>query len=139
MLPMGLLVVVGTVGCRGRASPVGQKPEESRTVPKLGRSAAIAEIESLGGSYKCDEESPDKPIVTVYLGLTRVTDAELAPLGGLTHLQTLSLDATQITDAGLEHLKKLKSLELLGLGGTQVTDAGDHELKKALPNCQILR
>jgi hypothetical protein len=45
----------------------------------------------------------------------------------------LRLNGTKVTDAGLEDLKGLSHLELLTLEGTQVTGAGVRDLKKALP------
>ena len=55
---------------------------------------------------------------------TRVTDAGLAHLEGLTRLEWLTLDLTQVTGAGMEHLQGLTKLETLLLSNTQVTDAG---------------
>jgi hypothetical protein len=86
-------------------------------------------------------------VLTVLLTNTRLTDAGLVHLLGLTSLQTLGLDNTQgtdvglarlrltglqqlllggsqVTDAGLAHLQGLTGLQHLSLGGTQVTDAG---------------
>jgi mono/diheme cytochrome c family protein len=63
-------------------------------------------------------------IYSLNLAGTKVTDAGLAPLAGLTNLRRLHLEKTGITDAGLVHLKGLANLEYLNLYGTQVTDAG---------------
>jgi hypothetical protein len=65
------------------------------------------------------------------LGLdnTKVTDAGLAHLKGLTHLQVLVLDSTEVTDAGLEHLEGMTELRTLHLFNTKVTDAGLAHLK----------
>lgn len=54
MLLVGLLLVVGTPGS-GEAGPVPEEPQRRPTVPEVGRDAPIAEIEKLGGSYRCDE------------------------------------------------------------------------------------
>jgi len=54
---------------------------------------------------------------------TRVTDAGLQHLKGLTQLQTLDLSGTRVTGSGLEHLKGLAQLHTLFLSRTQVTDA----------------
>ena len=114
----GLLLVVGTSACGERATPVVQQaepvaegPEPRRTQPETPRDAAIAEIERLGGAYRCDEESAGRPIVFV------------------------AFKGTQGTDAALEHLKGLKGLselQSLGLRGTQVTDEGVEKLQQAL-------
>ena len=44
---------------------------------------------------------------------------------------------TRITDAGLPHLAGLTALERLDLYDTEVTDVGVAKLQKALPNCRI--
>ena len=44
---------------------------------------------------------------------------------------------TKITDAGLVHLKGLTKLVSINLIGTKVTDAGAQDLQKALPRCYI--
>jgi len=53
-----------------------------------------------------------------------VTDAGLAPLAKLTHLEDLWLHNCQIGDAGAAHLAGLKTLITLGLDHTLVGDAG---------------
>jgi len=55
---------------------------------------------------------------------TQVTDLGLAHLEGLTKLFMLDLSRTQVTDAGLKHLKGMTGLRELYLQGTQVSDAG---------------
>jgi len=59
-------------------------------------------------------------------------------LEGLTYLSSLELYGTKITDAGLVYLKGLTNLTFLTLS-KEVTDAGVAELQKALPNCVISR
>ena len=54
-----------------------------------------------------------------------------------TKLQYLGIDGTKITDAGLVHLKGLTNLQSLHIGGNKVTDAGVADLQKSLPNCKI--
>jgi hypothetical protein len=77
-------------------------------------------------------------VLTVLLTNTRLTDAGLVHLRGLTSLQTLGLGNTQNTDAGLAHLQGRTGLQNLSLGGSQVTDAGLAQLRKALPACRII-
>ncbi len=55
---------------------------------------------------------------------TKITDAALEKLKGLTALQVVLLDETEVTDAGLENLSGLTTLQVLKLDGTKVTDAG---------------
>ena len=68
---------------------------------------------------------------------TKITDAGLVHLKGLTKLKKLRLDGTQVTDAGLEHLTGLASLSELNLAGTRVTETGMIDLKQALPRLRI--
>ena len=51
----------------------------------------------------------------------------------------LSISGTKVTDAGLKELAGLTSLQTLVLNDTEVTDAGIAELRKALPDCRIIR
>ena len=44
---------------------------------------------------------------------------------------------TKITDAGLVHLKGLTKLQTLYLMDTKVTDQSVADLQKAVPNCGI--
>ena len=55
----------------------------------------------------------------------------------LAALQTLGLMDTKVTDAGLVHLTGLTNLQTLNFSFTKVTDAGIADLKKAFPNCAI--
>ena len=88
--------------------------------------AAIAAINKLGGRIDLDRNGA---VVEVSLGYTKVTDADLENLKGLSNLHTLRLSKTNVTDAGLEHLKGLKSLRVLDFARTQVTNAGLEQLK----------
>ncbi|MHC4085379.1 MAG: redoxin domain-containing protein [Planctomycetota bacterium] len=58
------------------------------------------------------------------LSETKVSDAELVHLKGLTSLEQLHLNKTLITDEGLVYFKKLGQLKLLHVQDTKVTDAG---------------
>ena len=123
--------------------------------------AAIAAIEKLGGTVEVDEKRPEKPVVSVHLRDTKVTDARLVHLIGLPNLQGLNLAETKVTDAGLKHLKglgKLRHLDLsftsvadrglvhikgltnlkwLDLDDTRITDEGVKKLQQPLPDCEI--
>ena len=72
--------------------------------------AAVKFIQDLGGRITRDEKAPNKPIVVVQLGSTKVTDAGLKHLVGLKQLRALFLADTKVTDAGLKELVKLKQL-----------------------------
>ena len=60
----------------------------------------------------------------------QVTDAGLVHLKGLSELTWLYLDNTRVTNAGLVQLKGLSKLTWLNLNNTQVTDAGVRELQE---------
>jgi hypothetical protein len=122
---------------------------------------AAAEIQKLGGKVDRDSKEAGKPVISVNLSLTQVsddamgqlvnfpklkrlalnntpiTDAGLEKLKDLKELQKIYLVDTKITDAGLDHLKEIKSLQLLSLVGTQITDAGLEKLKE-LKDLQML-
>src|SRR3990172_8039382 len=108
--------------------PVAKEPKGA-TVPTGGPDAAVAEIEKVQGHYRCDEKSPNRPIVDVRLNGLQVTDSVLEHFKGLTGLQRLWLFDTKVTDAGLEHLKGLTGLQVLVLNKTEITDAGLEHLK----------
>ena len=60
---------------------------------------------------------------------TKINDAGLEQLKGLTSLRELKLNSTSVTDAGLNQLNGMKQLNKLGLASTKVTGAGLHNLK----------
>jgi Squalene-hopene cyclase N-terminal domain len=133
----------------------------------LGRQQqAFDAIRKFAGTFKVDEKSPGKPVVSVRVvfevededlaGLVtlltafpqltslhfksqRITDAGLAPLQRLSQLRSVSLETAAITDAGLMRLKTLTYLEELNLKGTKVTDAGVQDFQQALPKAIIAR
>ncbi|MCP4815973.1 MAG: hypothetical protein GY888_25940 [Planctomycetaceae bacterium] len=95
----------------------------------------IAFIKKLGGQFELNQANT--AVIRVGLNNTKITDAELVHLKGLTELFFLVLADTQVTDAGLVHLEGLKNLRFLFLLDTKVTKAGVRRLQKALPNCTI--
>ena len=90
-------------------------------------------MENLGATIKYNDQ---KVVIELDLRDTKVTDAGLVHLKGLTQLEWLWLSHTQVTDAGLVHLKGMTNLQRLGLP-RQITDAGLTELQQALPDCRI--
>lgn len=86
-----------------------------------------------------DHKSPDKYILFVILADTRMTDAGLKHLTGLTKLRRLDVNGTKVTDAGLVHLQGLSQLQELTLSGNKVTAQGVNKLQQALPKCKIQR
>ena len=121
------LLLTPVCGCGKKEPSVEQLAEIAK------QKAAIIEIEKLGG--KVTKEQYDH--IRVDYSNTRVTDAGLVHLKGLTQLQSLYLWNTQVADAGLEHLKGLTNLTGLNLYGTRVTDAGLIHLK-GLTNLEYL-
>jgi hypothetical protein len=105
---------------------------------------AVAVVHRLGGGVEYEDEEPHggnvslapewlreslgkhyfRSVIRVSLSYTRLSDAGLAHLKGLTGLQGLSLDDTQVSDAGLVNLRGLTGLQELYLSGTRVTEAG---------------
>jgi hypothetical protein len=132
-------------------------------VPRGQQGTDAKAIQSLGGTYEVDENSPGTPVVEVDLSGKKVTDADLAHLKSFTKLESLDLSGTPITDAGLANLEGLSELKFVNLSGTgvsdaglahlkglakleevsvaktKVTDAGVRELQKALPRARIVR
>ena len=88
---------------------------------------AVAALKKLGARIKQDDQGE---VVEVSIASTKVTDADLVHLKGLTNLQSLRLGDTQVTDAGLVHLKGLTKLQTLHLRHTEITDAGLVHLKE---------
>ena len=86
---VGLLVVA--------SNAVGEDKDVKRSDAEK---KAIAAIKKPGGKVKFDETKPGKPVISVDLHNTQVTDAGLVDLKGLTKLQTLFLNSTKVSDAG---------------------------------------
>ena len=107
---------------------------------------AVTEIRDRGGKAELDEQSPDRPVVSVELPGCRfkdedllllasmprvkhvrlggsVKDSGLVFLTGLRQLETLSMDGARIKGSGLSNLSSLPKLRSLDLEGTDVDDA----------------
>jgi hypothetical protein len=74
-----------------------------------------------------------------YLCESQITDAGMADIGRVTHLQALLLDRTSVSDDGIRLLIGLSNLRFLSVGETQATGAGVAELQRALPKLTIER
>jgi hypothetical protein len=94
-----------------------------------GKPTGLAAIAQLGGKIQFDERDPARPVETITLDRTAITDDDLVHLQGLVGLKRLDLVGTPITDAGLVHLRGLSSLQWLELTGTHVTDKGLAEIR----------
>src|SRR5687768_4691171 len=76
---------------------------------------AVALVEKLGGEVERDEKRPGKPVITVRLPGSDVTDEDLQKLAPLQHLRTLDLQFTHVTEEGLKELVVFKNLTTLNL------------------------
>ena len=114
------VLLVGIAGCGGDNSPddvaVSTPKSSQAKADKPPAQAAVADpvtaLKKLGAEIERNEQGE---VVNVFLFDTKITDAGLPHLKGLTSLQTLNLDLTEITDAGLVHLKGMTKLQTLGL------------------------
>jgi WD40 repeat protein len=86
----------------------------------------IAAVEKLHGQVQRFPNGSAGPMIRVDFRETDLDDASLEQLhlAVLDGLRLLDLSETEITDAGLAQLKGLTHLQVLNLGGTDVTDAG---------------
>ncbi len=82
LLLTGLLLLALVMGVAGL---------EGLTRGGLTDEEAVTEIERLGGSVTRDERLPSRPVISVNLSGTRVTDADLKHVGGLTQLENAGL------------------------------------------------
>jgi hypothetical protein len=70
---------------------------------------------------------------------SRISDAGLKQLSGLTSLSYLDLAETPITDAGLAHLRPLQSLRSLDVRNTRVSPTAAAALEQAIPGLTVAR
>ena len=96
----GVLFLIGGLGCEQKAT---------------------LEIRRLGGDVKVDARS--NQVVSVNLNGTGTTDSDLLYVQEFQKLEWLILFDTRITDAGMQHLKGLTRLRFLKIDFTGVTDA----------------
>lgn len=141
-----LLLVIGMVGCGGGdTSPTGESanPVDQFTRDSAGQIVG-ADFRSNGGE---DEDLLELKEMTTLKHLllggsvyqrSSVSDAGLAHLSGLTHLETLEWSFTTITGEGLEHLRTLVNLRSLAIQDSWFTDDGLVHIKE-LPALQDLR
>ena len=88
----------------------------------------------LGGKkdFKVDDlaelNSISKQIVSIDLGNSTVTGADMKALSDFPHLQKLHLQNISIGDDGLQYLRSLRFLEVLNLSGTNITGKSLNEI-----------
>ena len=78
-----------------------------------------------------------KHLTRLNLRGTKVTDATLEMLAGVTSLEALDIGYAQLTDVGLDHLTSLTRLRELSMGGNKLTDNGLQFLRQ-LPQITYL-
>lgn len=87
---------------------------------QAGENKAISWIEKLGGTMVRDDKAAGRPVVSVNLDNTPISNADLKIIAMLPQLQQLSL-VGPLPIAGLKELVHLKALRMLGL--YKITDA----------------
>jgi len=138
----GLFTVVLASAASTLAEDVDQGPKleevQQKALAKLAERGVLVQPLSVGSNwYYVNFRGVEKADAALYALLNgsvsvvdldlsgqKVTDADLAPLAGLTNLRKLSLARSAVKDSGLVHLKGLGKLESLNLFQTDVTDAG---------------
>jgi len=120
MLTLFLVVTVLCVGLR------------LVVVPAEKQRRAVAAIKVLGG--RITYVKPDQKATEAF---PRRFLRRWLPHDYLDEVQHVDLAVSKVTDAGLAHLYGLTGLLCLTLGGTQVTDAGVAKHREAFPKCRI--
>ena len=102
---VGLLLVMGMVGCGGDREPTTLRIENARpTTPP-------------------EQHLDEEPLIALDLLDARITKDHQSPV------TDVNLGKSQITDAGLVHLKGMTKLKLLGVRNIQITHADVAELQ----------
>jgi Leucine-rich repeat (LRR) protein len=79
---------------------------------------------------------PEK-LVSLNLGQSRTSDADIENLAALVNLETLVLSETAVTDAAAGALSKLSKLKRLTVTQTGISGDGVKKLQAALPKCHV--
>ena len=105
----------------------GPKPKADKPPAQTAAADPVAALKKLGAKIERNEQGE---VVEVSLRLSKKSTFA----GRTMHRH----QSTKITDAGLVHLKGLTKLQTLNLFACdKITDAGIAELKKALPKCSV--
>ena len=105
---LGLLLVMGMVGCGGGSSHKGEtaSPATFVTTPaQVADADPVNSLKKLGAQIEQDDQGR---VVELNLSSTQITDAGLVHLKGLTTLQQLNLNGTKVTDAGVVEVPDLQ-------------------------------
>ena len=101
--------------------------DKKENAPPLGdpMDIAIAAIQQRGGQVKRDEAQPGRPVESVRLTFTNLTDLELKLIAPFTKLRRLEIGQNAaLTGTGLKELAALKDLEYLDVSGSGINDDG---------------
>ena len=110
---LGLLLVMGMVGCGGG---------DTSSLPKAEKSPIAA--------------TPDLP--PAYRALQKIPNTRIG-LSAEGEIEAVSLTSNRATDETLQLLDGLTHLKKLTLYSKQITDAGVADLQQSLPNCRIIK
>jgi hypothetical protein len=93
----------------------------------------VAALKDMKGAVGLDPppvfDAP-RPVTSLDLHHTKVTDADLGRIVVLTRLRSLNLNGTAVTDAGMNAVGQLLALQVLLLNETRVGDAGLQQLRR---------
>lgn len=120
----------------GVMAAVQPRPAPPRPLAERGQltqAQLVAALEGMKGAVGYDP-APDfnapRPVVSLDLHHTKVTDADLGRIVVLTRLRNLNLNGTAVTDAGMGSVGQLLALQMLLLNETRVGDPGLQQLQR---------
>jgi hypothetical protein len=138
-----------------KALPKATARLKEQGIALLKKKGAILEVDTsipaqpiIGISFSChskdlsDEDLPHlkylPSLQKLELG-SRISDAGVAHLKGMTNLRRLFIYGGSISNKSIETLKGLSKLEAITFKDTAVTDGGILELRETLPKAKIQR
>ena len=78
---------------------------------------------------------------SIYLHLDdpQIDDGWVKNIGGMPHIEVLSIKSSALTDTGLMELRSWTKLQNLNLVDTKVTDSGIAALRQSLPSLRLVQ
>jgi hypothetical protein len=119
-------------GVLAAVQPAAAPPASLAQQGQLTQDQLVAAIQGMKGAVGFDPPplpNAPRPVVSLDLHRTKVTDADLERLQVLTRLRSLNLGGTGITDAGMKSVGGLVALQTLLLNETRVGDAVMQQLQ----------
>ena len=98
----------------------GLRPRRRRAIPHR---IVSSRSSSVWRETQRDENVPGRPVISIRLATTRVSDDQLGGLRSLSSLRSLDLAQTRISDAGLARLRGHDGLRNLVLVDTRVSES----------------